>query len=131
MMKNQVEIHSELKRAEKALMAAKILFDSTLFEDCISRSYYSILHAAKAVLLTHGIRVESHDAVKRLFGREMIKNGLIENEYANILREEQDERLLADYDVTYAPDKELIEERLADAERFIHRMKQYVASKEM
>ena len=82
MMKNQVEIHSELKRAEKALTAAKILFDSTLFEDCISRSYYSILHAAKAVLLTHGIRVESHDAVKRLFGREMIRSGLIENEYA-------------------------------------------------
>ena len=38
---------------------------------------------------------------------------------------------LADYDVTYAPDKELIEERIADAERFIHRMEEYVASKEM
>jgi len=35
---------------------------------------------------------------------------------------------LADYDVTYAPDKELIEERIADAERFIRRMERYVAS---
>lgn len=130
-MKNKVEIQSELERAEKALSAAKILFDSTLYEDSISRCYYSILHAAKAVLLIHGIRVESHDAVKRLFGREMIKSGLIENEYAIILREEQDERLLADYDVTYAPDKELIEERIADAERFIRRMEQYVASNKM
>ena len=40
------------------------------------------------------------------------------------MREEQDERLLADYDVTYAPDKELREARIADAERFLHRMKQ-------
>ena len=127
-MKHKVEIESEVERAGKALSAAKILFDSTLYEDSISRCYYSILHAAKAVLLTHGIRVESHDAVKRLFGREMIKSGLIEREYAIILREEQDERLLADYDVTYAPDKELIKERIADAERFIRRMEQYIAS---
>ena len=111
------------------MMAAKVLFDSALYEDSISRCYYGILHAAKAVLLAHGIRVESHDAVKRLFGREMIKSRLLENEYAVILREEQDERLLADYDVTYAPDKELIEERLADAERFIRRIELYLEDK--
>jgi uncharacterized protein (UPF0332 family) len=62
-----------LERAGKALAAAKNLFDSTLYEDSISSCYYGILHAAKSVLLDHGIRVESHDAVKRLFGREMIK----------------------------------------------------------
>ena len=40
-MKHKVEIESELERAGKALSAAKILFDSTLYED-------SILHTAKA-----------------------------------------------------------------------------------
>ena len=125
-MKNKVEIEAELKRAEKALRAAKLLFNSDLFEDSLSRCYYAILHAARAVLLYHNIHVESHDAVKRLFGKELIKSGLIENEYSIILREEQDDRLLADYDVTYVPERELLQTRISEAEKFITRMKTYL-----
>jgi uncharacterized protein (UPF0332 family) len=40
----------ELTRAGKALLAAKTLLENQLYEDCVSRAYYAVLHAAKAAL---------------------------------------------------------------------------------
>jgi uncharacterized protein (UPF0332 family) len=37
----------ELTRAKKALSAAKALLEYQLYEDCVSRAYYAVLHAAK------------------------------------------------------------------------------------
>jgi len=37
----------ELIRAKKALLAAKTLLENQLYKDCVSRSYYAVLHAAK------------------------------------------------------------------------------------
>ena len=49
--RNEEEIRGEIVRGIKSLNAARKLFEVDLFEDAISRSYYAILHAAKAVLL--------------------------------------------------------------------------------
>jgi len=40
----------ELTRAKKALLAVKTLLEKELLEDCVSRAYYAVLHAAKAAL---------------------------------------------------------------------------------
>jgi len=45
----------ELARAKKALFAAKTLIEKGLFEDCVSRAYYAVLHAAKAALFLVGV----------------------------------------------------------------------------
>jgi uncharacterized protein (UPF0332 family) len=85
---NEEEIKKEIERGKKSLRAAKKLFDEELFEDAISRAYYAILHAAKAVLLRENVKVDSHEAVKRLFGMHLIKTGKIKSKYSKILREE-------------------------------------------
>ena len=46
-------VRAEMDRAEKALWAARLLCEAGLLEDAISRSYYAVLHAAKAALLVH------------------------------------------------------------------------------
>ena len=69
------EIRLEIERSKKALDAAKKLFEEELLQDAISRSYYSVLHATKAVLLGECIMVDSHEAVKRLFGMYLVKTG--------------------------------------------------------
>jgi len=38
----------ELTRAKKSLLAAKTLLEKDFFEDCVSRAYYAVLHAAGA-----------------------------------------------------------------------------------
>ena len=114
-----VQIMAEWNRALKAHGAAKILFDKRFYEDAVSRSYYAVLHAAKAALLTRDITAESHSAVRRLVGKELVQSGFLGKEYALILAQTQDERALADYDVGLAVPKEVAEERLNDAGRFL------------
>jgi len=62
------EVQAELLRAEKSLAATHSLLKDDFLEDALSRAYYSILHAARAVLLAEGVSVSSHRAVRRLFG---------------------------------------------------------------
>jgi len=120
------EINKELERAEKSLKAAEILLKDGLLEDAISRSYYVILHAAKAVLLVQGVNVESHRAVRRLFGQHLIQTGKMDAKYSKILAEEQDDRYLADYDVIFSPEKERCQKRIEDAMAFLDAVKQYL-----
>lgn len=123
---NEEEIRKEISRSQKSLKSAKKLFEEGLLEDAISRSYYAVLHVAKAVLLSENVTVSSHEAVKRLFGMHLIKTGKIELKYSKILSEEQDERYLADYDVTFSPEQERVEKRIKDAEDFYDAMIRYL-----
>lgn len=126
---DEEEIRREIERSKKALIAAQKLFEEGLFEDAISRSYYSVLHAAKAVLLGEHTMVDSHEAVKRLFGMHLVKTGKIDAKFSKILREEQDERFLADYDVSFSPEPERVEKRIKDAECFLEGMNSYLKQK--
>lgn len=123
------EIRLEIERSQKSLDAAKKLFEGELFEDAISRSYYAVLHAAKAALLGEQTIVDSHEAVKRLFGLHLVKTGKIDAKFSTILREEQDERFLADYDVSFSPEVERVEKRIKDAEYFLDAMSSFLKQK--
>ena len=128
-MNRAEEIRAELEQGYKSLKAAHILYDKDLYEDSLSRCYYSILHSAKAVLVSLDVPVDSHEAVKRLFGQYLIRTGMIEKEYAIILREEQDDRIMADYDITFLPDKDQLKTRIVDARKFFERMTKYLSEK--
>ena len=112
------------------MQAAELLCDNGLFSDSLSRSYYAILHAARAALLTQGVRVSSHEAVKRLFGMHLVKPGLLSAELAVSIRREQDDRFLADYDVTFEPGTEQTEERVKEARRFLQSIESFVQNNE-
>ncbi|MBU1121446.1 MAG: HEPN domain-containing protein [Candidatus Omnitrophica bacterium] len=126
MKRNKIEIKKEIERSRKSLAAAKKLLEEGLFEDAISRAYYAVLHAAKSVLLAENIRVDSHEAVKRLFGLYLVKEGKIDKKYSYILREEQDDRFLADYDVSFSPEEEHVVKRIKDADSFYREMVKYL-----
>jgi hypothetical protein len=123
---SEEEIKKEFERAEKSLRSAQILLKDNLLEDAISRAYYAILHAAKAALLVESINIESHRAVRRLFGQHLIQTGKIDVKYSIILAEEQDDRFLADYDVIFSPEKERCQKRVEDAESFLSAIKEYI-----
>ena len=84
-MLRKIQIEAEWKRAERALGAAELLLQAGYYEDAISRAYYAVLHAAKAALLSRDTAAESHTAVRRLFGKELVQQGVLENEWAIIL----------------------------------------------
>jgi len=116
----------ELIRAKKALLAAKTLLENQLYEDCVSRAYYAVLHAAKAALATKDIEPESHNAVKRMFGLHLIKTGEIEKDFAKILTAEQEDRAIGDYNIYIEIEKDRAQKRVLDAERFVERIEKYL-----
>lgn len=123
------EIKKEFHRAEKSLQSARLLLRDNLLEDALSRAYYAILHAARAVLLAEGVTVTSHRAVRRLFGQHLIKSGKLSTRLATILAEEQDDRMLADYDVLFDPERERVQKRVDDAEAFLAAIKVFLTER--
>ena len=114
------EAKLEIVRARKSLAAARALQKEELLEDSLSRAYYAVLHAARAILVSEGLDPQSHEAVKRLFGLHIVKQGKMEARYAHILREEQDDRALADYDLAFEPQPSRVQQRISDAEAFLN-----------
>ena len=122
------EVQAELRRADKSLAAARSLLNDGFLEDALSRAYYSILHAARAVLLAEGVSVSSHRTVRRLFGSHLIKPGKLAVRLAKILAEEQDDRFLADYDAWFHAERERAEKRVSEAAEFLAAFKLFLRS---
>ena len=116
----------ELIRAKKALLAAKTLLENQLYEDCVSRAYYEVLHAAKAALSIEGVEPQSHHAVRRMFGLHLVKTGKIEKEFARILTAEQEDREIGDYDIHIEIEQDTALKRVRDAEKFVERIEKYL-----
>ena len=116
----------ELTRAKKALLAAKTLLENQLYEDCVSRSYYAVLHAAKAALAKEDVESKSHYAVRRMFGLHLVKTGKIEKDFARILTAEQEDREIGDYDIHIEIEQDTAQKRVADAEEFVQRIEKYL-----
>jgi uncharacterized protein (UPF0332 family) len=118
----------ELARANRSLMAAKALLENHLYEDCVSRAYYAVLHAAKAALSIEGIYPQSHRGVRRLFSLHLVRAGKIEKEFAKILTAEQEDREIGDYDIHTEIEPDRAAKRVEDAERFVQRIENYLRS---
>lgn len=125
---NPENVLAEFERAKKALRAAQILHADGLLEDAISRSYYAVMHGAKAALLVHDTIVESHAALRRLFGQVLVRPGLIEKEWAAILGREQDERIAADYGIGISWEPEDSSRLVGEAAAFVQRIRDYLGS---
>jgi uncharacterized protein (UPF0332 family) len=118
----------ELARADKSLRAARILLENQLYEDCVSRSYYAVLHAAKAALIKIGVEAESHQAVRRMFGLHLVKTEQIEKHFAEILTAQQEDREIGDYNIYLNIQQDRAAKRVLDAEKFVQRIEKYLGS---
>ena len=119
-------IRAELNRAADSLKAARNLLKDGLFADSITRSYYAVFHAARACLLHHGENPSTHKGIFMLFHQRLVRGGLIEEEFARILKLAKEERWLGDYAVEEEFDFERAEVRMTEASRFVNRAKDYL-----
>jgi len=117
------EVMKHLKLAEEELSSAHLLLENGRLRDAISRAYYSMFRAAKALLLVNGVSPKKHSGVVRMFGLHFVDEGFIEKVYAKYLTSAFTLRSRADYDVYYAPSQEEAESVVENAERFLERIK--------
>ena len=119
-------IVAQLHKSEEKLKAARSLLADGFVDDAISRAYYSMFHAASAMLLAEGITVESHSALKNMFGLQFIKTGKMDKKLGRWLNRLKDDRENGDYDIFTSFEYEDAKEDIAKAEEFLSEMKSYL-----
>jgi uncharacterized protein (UPF0332 family) len=117
------EVEKHIKIAEEELSSAYPLLENGKLRDSISRAYYSMFHAAKALLILKGVNPRKHSGAIRMFGLHFVDSGFIERVYAKYITYAFSLRSKADYDVYYEPNYEEAEHVVESAERFLERIK--------
>lgn len=131
-------LDGEWRRAQECLGAATLCLGNGFYADAVSRSYYSVLHAAKAALLhvsatdleaATDVLPESHDGVLNRFGLRLVRPGHVERVWAAHLGQLSQLRFLADYDVMTVFSETGSREAVVRADSFLNRMRTLLAGR--
>ena len=115
-----------IQNAEEKLEAAEYLLVGGFYNDAASRAYYSMFYSARALLSLKEIYPKAHKGVILKFGLEFVKKGFVEDVYGRALSHAKDRREVADYDIEKNISEEEAESIVADAERFLVRIKEAI-----
>ncbi|MCK5233240.1 MAG: HEPN domain-containing protein [Candidatus Aenigmarchaeota archaeon] len=113
-------VEKELKEAEYDFGKAKHALEEEDFKWCIVKAYYSMFHAAKAVLFSLGLREKRHFAVGVVL-EDLVKKGKLESRYVDYFSSAMEWRESADYKYTHS--EEIATDIVANTEKFIFKMK--------
>ncbi len=90
-----------IEEAESKLESAKILYKNGRYSDAVSRAYYSMHYAARALLSTKNIFPKTHKGVIARLGLEFVKEGIIEEYHLKAMSTAKESRERADYGTGY------------------------------
>ncbi len=119
------EVGFYLNLAQEALQAAQDNVDRH-YSTTVNRAYYAIFYAASATLASKGIGRSKHSGVQSAFGYEFIRTGVIEPEYGKMYTTALTNRLDSDYDIHTTTDETTARRVLADAQKFVARIEDYL-----
>ena len=119
-------IKLRLRLAGDKIRVAKILLRNAEYRDVVSRAYYSIYYAAKALLLSHGEDPSTHKGVDILFHRLCKVSGTPNIQSAKIFSLMRQARLNADYKEKVRFTKENAKEAIEMAGSFLKEIKSLV-----
>jgi len=100
------EVDKLIVKSLERLQAARQQHESNFFEDSISRSYYAMFFAARAILSLKGLSPSSHRGVIASVGDQYVKTGLMKYQIWKYLAVGESIREEADY----SSDKGITEE---------------------
>jgi len=118
--------NTRLEHAVQCLASAKALLETDDYKGAANRSYYAVFHAMRAVLALDGIDMKHHSGIISEFRRLYIKSGKFDVEYSRIIQNQTEVRSSSDYDDFFILSKAEVSEQIADAERFLNGVKEYL-----
>lgn len=118
---------ARLKRSKQHLKSARDLLRNDDFADSVSRSYYAIFQAARALLALEGTESRKHSGVISLFNRHFVKTAKVDKRLGIILKDARRSREMADYTELAEFSREDAEGQIADAEAFIQEVERLIA----
>lgn len=119
-----VGIERELTGSQHDLNAARDNVSGGEYLWAIVQSYYSMFHAARAILYSEGYREKSHRCIE-IFLKKLVSDGRIDQRYADDFTAVRHMREMANYDLAYS--RENAEVSLRNASEFTERMRSMLA----
>ena len=101
-----------IQKAREELQVAKYVLEKDFIKSSLSSSYYSVFHAARALLVFKKLDSKKHSGVIALFNQEYIKTNLVEEKAKDILTKAFYVRIESDYKDFYLATQKEAEERL-------------------
>jgi len=119
-------IEDWMRLAKQKLAVAQEMIKLSYFDDAISRAYYAMLYAAKALLLSIDVDAKSHSGVLNQFGKHFIKTGKLDKQYSRMFALALRAREVSDYaggiDASYSE----AEAVFIDAKAFVARIREFL-----
>ena len=117
------------EHAEKCLKEANILLKTENFMGAANRSYYAVFHAMRSVLALDGIDRKHHSGIISEFRRLYVKTGIFQAEYSEIIDRQSFYRTNSDYNDFFIISKKEVVEQVADADRFLIAIRDYLKNR--
>jgi uncharacterized protein (UPF0332 family) len=115
-----------LEHSAQCLQSAQLLLDAHLDVRAIPECYYAVFYAASAILLSKGIERRRHEGVGSALGESFMRTGELPAGMTKLFHKLHEDRLSADYRMTYDPGEEVAEERLEQAKYFVQTIRDYL-----
>lgn len=118
-----------LNDAKEKLKGAELLLNNGLYKDSISRSYYAMLSATRALLAMEGLDSHKHSGVISLFNHNFVKTGAVSKDLGRLLMNAKDYREKGDYGDFIIASLEEAEEQLNAARKLLIEINEVIVQK--
>lgn len=123
------ELTQWMALAEETWEDARYLVeDRQRYRSAVSRGYYSMFHAAQALMLFKGLKAKSHSGLLHLLNQHFVRTKEIAPDYYRLLGIAFQARQIGDYDPQVEISASEAEVALAQARQFIDVVRQYLSS---
>jgi len=109
--------------AKEKLESANILFREDRLKDSLSRSYYAMFSAVRAVLALKELDSSKHSGVISLFNQHFVKTNIIDPSIGRLLRKAQYSRERSDYGDYFTVTKVEAQNQINNAEKLFAEIK--------
>ena len=123
----QTLVELELEKADKTFKQVAVLQREGYWDTMANRLYYSLFHAVSALLINDKREVGSHKGAAIRFHQYYVKTGLFTAEEGSLYTQMESLRETSDYNCYFDVTESDIVSKVAPAELFIDKIKQYIA----
>lgn len=130
MNNNRFELSKyRLEKAKDDLNAASESLENAHFSTAVSRAYYSIFHAIRAILALDGFDSKKHSGVIAYFRQNYIKTNIFDRSYSEIIGMAFEIRNKNDYDDFVIIDMDEVNKLIANAKLFVEAVEAYLENR--
>jgi uncharacterized protein (UPF0332 family) len=112
---------AEVAAARDALRVAEAALALGIRRDAMSRAYYAVFHAARALLLLEGIEPKTHPGVLRMLGEHLLRAGKLDAGFLALFTRLQAYRQASDYGYAFDVDATEVVREIESARTFVDR----------